>query len=158
MSDYNFRQHFRFNKETVTRLTNLLSDDLSHENDRGLPVPPLHPVCIYLSHMGGAEFQRMTRWCGGVSKSTARLCLIHVVNVLVKRKAEFINMQEVDGMHETARRMFDKYKLPRFSMAVDGMQVPFREAPRKIPENKTQQMFWCMSQAILRYQHLDCCQ
>jgi hypothetical protein len=36
-------------------------------------------------------------------------------------------------MQATAARMFDRYKLPRFAMGVDGMMVRIERAPRSFP-------------------------
>ena len=146
MGDSEFKRHFRFSKESVGRITDLLEEDLVFESNRGLPVPPVQQVCIALNSFAGAHFQRISGWCGGVSQNAARLCLVRVTNALVRRKNQFIFLPDVNQMEETAQRMFDKFKLPRFAMAVDGMQVRFNEAPRKIPANKTKQQFWCRKQ------------
>jgi hypothetical protein len=146
LSDFQFRQHFRFSKDSVDRLTQMLYEDLSFETNRGLPVPPFQQVCIALNHYAGGHFQRISAWCAGISQNGARLCLIRVTDALIKRKSEFIFMPNVDKMLDTAQRMYDKFKLPRFAYAVDGVQMRFSDAPRKIPENKTTQMFWCRKQ------------
>ena len=146
MTDAEFKRHFRFSKESVGRLTDMLHDDLVFETNRGLPVPPLQSVCIALNHYSGGNFQRISGWCAGVSQNAARLCLVRVTEALIRRKSEFITMPSVAQMEETSQRMFEKFKLPRFACAVDGMQVPFSDAPRNIPANKTKQMFWCRKQ------------
>ena len=146
MSDYDFKRHFRFSKDSVGRLTDLLAEDLELETNKGLPVPPLEQVCVALNHFGGGHFQRTSGWCSGVSQSTARECVVRVTDALIRRKNEFIAMPNVDQMSQTAEKMYQRFKLPRFSFAVDGMQVRFTEAPRRIPANKTKQMFWCRKQ------------
>ena len=146
MLNTEFKRHFRFTKDSVNRLTDLLREDLEYENNRGLPVPPVEQVCITLNSFAGANFQRISGWCAGVSQNTARLCVVRVTEALVKRKSEFIYMPSVDEMLSTAERMHDRFKLPRLAYAVDGMQVRFSDAPRGIPDNKTAQMFWCRKQ------------
>ena len=146
MLNTEFKKHFRFSKDSVNRLTELLREDLEFANNRGLPVPPLEQVCITLNSFAGANFQRISGWCGGVSQNTARLCIVRVTDALVRRKSDFIFMPGVDEMLSTAERMLEQYKLPRLAMAVDGMQVRFSDAPRGIPNNKVPQMFWCRKQ------------
>ena len=146
MLDAEFKRHFRFSKLSVNRITDLLREDLEYENNRGLPVPPLEQVCITLNSFAGANFQRISGWCGGVSQNTARLCVARVTDALVRRKSDFIYMPGVDEMLSTAERMQERFKLPRLAYAVDGMQVRFSDAPRGIPANKTAQQFWCRKQ------------
>ena len=146
LSDFQFKQHFRFSKDSVNRLTQILHADLIFESERGLPIPPYLQVCIALNHYAGGHFQRISAWCAGVSQNGARLCLIRVTNALIKKKSEFIFMPNVDQMQDTAQRMQEKFKLPRFAYAVDGVQMRFPDAPRNIPANKTTQMFWCRKQ------------
>ena len=146
MSNEEFKRHFRLSKVSVNRLTDLLSEDLIFDTKRGLPIPPYLQVCICLNHYAGGMFQRTTAWCAGISQCGARLSLIRVTEALIKRKNQFIFMPHSDQMQETAQRMLEKFQLPRFAFAVDRMQVRFTEAPRKIPANKTKQMFWCRKQ------------
>ena len=49
-------------------------------------------------------------------------------------------------MLATSQTILDRFKLPRFALAVDGVQMRFNEAPRKIPGNKNPQLFWCRKQ------------
>ena len=56
-------------------------------------------------------------------------------------------MPDLAAMSDTARRIQQKFHLPGFAFGVDGCQVRFEEAPRRIPANKTKQMFWCRKQA-----------
>ena len=146
MTEAEFKRHFRFSKESVGHLTDLLYDDLVFDTNRGLPVPPLQSVCIALNHFSGGHFQRVSGWCAGVSQNAARLCLVRVTEALVRRKSDFIYMPSVVQMEETSQRMLEKFHLPRFACAVNGMQVPFTDAPGNIPANKTKQMFWCRKQ------------
>jgi hypothetical protein len=81
-----------------------------------------------------------------VSQPTARLCIIRVTEALVRRKHQFVYMPNTDQMQETATRMFDRFKLPCFALGVDGVQIRFEGAPRKIPANKTTQMYWSRKQ------------
>ena len=146
MSDYEFRQQFRFSKDAVQRLSDLVSGDLETENNRGLPVPPLDQVLICLNHLGGGHFQRTSGWCYGVSQSTPRLCIERVVDAIIIHKDEFVFMPDTDQMTATSERMYNKFSLPRLAYAVDGMQVRFAQAPRGIPNNIPQQLFWCRKQ------------
>ena len=51
-------------------------------------------------------------------------------------------MPTVAEMEATAQRMLEKYHLPRFAFAVDGVFTKFQEAPRNLPPGKHKQQFW----------------
>ena len=64
----------------------------------------------------------------------------------MKRRSEFIFMPSREEMAETSSMMEERFHLPNFAMAVDGMMVRFSEAPRGLPPGKHKQIFWCRKQ------------
>ena len=130
------------------KLAIMLEPDLVYTNNRGQPLSPLQQVCIGLHHFAGGQFQRVSGVCGGVSQGAARQALVRFTDALVRRKQEFIFMPSVQEMEDTSAEMLERFHLPRFSMAVDGMMVRFVEAPRRLPLGKHKQQFWC------RYEHI----
>ena len=146
MSDPEFKRHFRFNKQTVERIADMLEEDLKFDTNRGDPLSPVQQVCVALHHFGGGQFQRVTGLCGGISRNGARLALIRVTDALVKKRAEFIYMPGIEEMEETSQKIMERFKLPRFAMAVDGMMTRFEEAPRRLPIGKHKQLYWCRKQ------------
>ena len=93
-----------------------------------------------LNHYGGNQFQRVS---GGVSQNAARTSLVRVTEALIKRRADFMFMPSTEEMVETSTMMQERFHLPRFAMAVDGMMVRFVEAPRGLPQGMHKQQFWC---------------
>ena len=146
MSDPEFKRHFRFSKQSVERIAEMLGEDLEFDTNRGEPLSPVQQVCLALHHYGGGQFQRVTGLCGGVSQNGARLALIRVTDALVKRRAEFIYMPDTEEMEQTSQSIMERFQLPRFSMAVDGMMTRFEEAPRRLPIGKHKQLYWCRKQ------------
>ena len=146
MSDPQFKLQFRFSKESVTRIAELIEADLILDDYRGLPLSPVQQVCCALNHYSGGHFQRTSALCGGVSQNAARLAMIRVTNALVGLREQFIFMPTSEQMEETCERMMTKFHLPRFAMAVDGMMVRFPDAPRGFPPTMHKQLFWCRKQ------------
>ena len=68
MNDVEFKRHFRFTKQHVLKLTELIAEDLISDTNRGLPIDPVLQVTIALNHYAGGHFQRITSWCAGVSQ------------------------------------------------------------------------------------------
>ena len=145
LTDAEFKRHFRFSKNTVVDIVNMLEPDLV-QDPRGEPLTPTQQVCAALCHFGGGHYQRITGLGSGVSQFAARAALIRVTDALIARKAQFISMPDIQEMEETSQKMLERFGLPRFAMAVDGMMARFEEAPRKLPAGKHQQQYWCRKQ------------
>ena len=73
---------------------------------------------------------------------------------LVKLRQEYIFMPSAEEMETTSAMMLERFGLPRFSMAVDGMMVPFVDAPRGLPPGKHKQQFWCRYGFEISLKHL----
>ena len=71
LPDREFKARFRFSKEGVTRLTNLVRGSLSHTTNRGIPFTAEQVVCSALDYLGGGHFQRIQGVCSGSARSTA---------------------------------------------------------------------------------------
>ena len=127
----------------MTRLTDLLADELERPDDRGRPLDPIQEVCIALAYYGGAQLTRIAGLCGGVSQMTAWRSIRRVTTCLASLKEQVIRMPTNEEAEATARRLEAIYHLPGFAFGVDGTVVKFEDAPREIPDNTVQQDFWC---------------
>jgi hypothetical protein len=142
ISDREFRRHFRFDKERVGRLADIIQNHLEFESDRGTPLTPIQQLCVALNFYGGGHFQRIAGLCGGVSQPTAHRCIKKVTEAICLLKPEYIMMPTRQQMQDTARKMEDKFDLPRFAYGVDGVVVKFASKPRGIPDGNVGQNYW----------------
>jgi hypothetical protein len=126
----------------------MMEPDLVYDTNRGVPMSPELKVCLALSHYGGGHFQRVSGLYCGVSQYAARQAVVQVTDSLVSKRGQFIFMPTVTQMEETSRRMFERFHLPKFGLAVDGVQVRFQDAPRKLPGDKHPQQYWCRKQCF----------
>ncbi len=60
MSDAEFRRHFRFTKDQVGELVQMLLPVLTHVTERGNTLTPVQQLCAVLNYCGGGEFQHIT--------------------------------------------------------------------------------------------------
>jgi hypothetical protein len=146
LSDNEFKRNFRFDKESVRRLVNLIRADISYTSRRNNPLTPELQMCIALVHYSGSGFQRITALCGGVSQPSAWRAIKRVTGALCNLKADYIKMPSNEEMRDTAQRILEKFDLPRFAFAIDGMMVVFDGAPRHLPPGIALQKFWCRKQ------------
>jgi hypothetical protein len=140
LTDAEFKSNFRFDKDSVVRLVDILN--LERVNNRGRPLTPVQQVCLALNFYAGGHFTRIAGLCGGVSQKAAWLAIERVTNQLVLLKDQFIHMPTDQEMEETATRLETKFKLPRFAFGIDGVVMIFDGAPRKIPAGTVKQDYW----------------
>ena len=78
LTDAEFKRHFRFSKNTVVDIVNMLEPDLV-QDPRGEPLTPTQQVCAALCHFGGGHYQRKTGLGSGVSQSSSLQSTSHVL-------------------------------------------------------------------------------
>ena len=100
---------------------------------RGSPLTALQTTCIGLSHFAGAHFTRVSAYCGNVSYTAAWNAIDRVRSRLVELAPQYIKMPTGAEKEATARRMEEKFGLPGFAYAVDGMHCRFDGYVRGIP-------------------------
>jgi DDE superfamily endonuclease len=131
LTDFDFKRHFRFNKENARVIADLL--ELDRPSDRGLPLTPIQSLCLALNHYAGSNFTRVSAYCGNVSYHAGWTAIDRVTDALCEISKYVIKLPTLHEMELTSQRMCDKYHLPGFAYAVDGMFVRFDGAPRGIP-------------------------
>ena len=89
---------------------------------------------------GGGHFQRIAGLCGGVSQYAARQALKEVTDALLHYRSQYIFMPTKNEMHETAEKMLQRFKLPRFALfvketsTIDLLYIFTNKVPKKIGE------------------------
>ena len=132
LTDFSFKRQFRFDKDNVVRLTNML--DLEKDNNRGLPLTPVQSVCLTLNHFAGAHFNRVSALCGNVSEHASWDAIDRVRQQILRLQEDFIRMPTVAEMTATEGRMYQRFGLRGFAFGIDGMIARFESAPKGLPE------------------------
>jgi hypothetical protein len=89
LDDAEFRRTFRFSKDGVEELVQMMHNQLSFDDGRN-PVMLLQQVLVALNHYAGDYFQRTSALCAGISKPTACRIIHRVSQALCEHKAEHI--------------------------------------------------------------------
>ncbi len=110
LSNFVFYQHFRFCKERVHQLVDLLYPNGENQNNRGLPYTPTQKVCFILNLLGGNNFLRIGGLIGGASKSTMHNMLYDVIRQCQRNKPDVLYLPTQEMIDENARLIFKKYK------------------------------------------------
>lgn len=112
-----------------------------------------------LLHLAGPQFQKTLGLCSEMSQNGARQCLLHVLDVLLQIKDEYVFMPNRREMYNTSVELEDKFHLPGilckhmysyrcqgFYLGIDGCHMVFTQRPRGLPEAMDSNLFWCRKQ------------
>ena len=146
LPDTVFLQNFRFSKDSVRTLANLVRPKCDRMNNRGSPLSVENQVCCALFQLGGGCFNRVTALAAGISTSCARSATVRVVKALFFLRKDFINFPTPESKMDTANAMLDQFGIDNLFAGIDGCQIRFEEKPRGLPANHPAQKYWCRKQ------------
>ena len=94
----------------------------------------IYQVCLALGIMGGDYYQRTGGLIGGITQSAQCKVLRRVVRAINSSlKDDFLHMPSEEMLRSNSEEYLEKYHLPGFGYAVDGVHMVFEQKPRNIP-------------------------
>ena len=140
ISNLDFYKRYRFCKESVQRLANLLFPE-DPVNNRGLPFTHIQVVCSALHYVGGASFQRTEGVCAGSSTSTAHKSFYTFASALQRFKPHIVHMPTREMMEQNAREVWNKHHIHNVIGGIDGSHVRMECLTRQIPDGMDKEIF-----------------
>ena len=140
-----FREHFRMNKETFVKVSNLIKKDVEFDTNRGLPLNANQALALAITFYTSGTFQRICGHISGVKKSCSCNTIARVSSSLCGLAKDVITVPSYTEMQETADYFEEKYGLPNFAYGVDGcfMRLEKKPAWKDLIEGQNPQDFWC---------------
>ena len=89
-TDEELRARYRFGKESIEYITDLLADNLRRKTNRNHPLSALQQVLIALRFYASASFLQVVGDTVGVNKSTVSRVVANVSLALVARQQEYV--------------------------------------------------------------------
>ncbi|XP_054259916.1 uncharacterized protein LOC128984604 [Macrosteles quadrilineatus] len=127
LTDDEFKDRFRFSKEAVNELIELLTPRLGFPGIRANPntIPNWKKVLIALRFFADGNFHRETGDLLDVSESAACQIVHKVASAICSElKAEYIKFPSGDYATRTKTIFFTKYGFPNVLSCVDGTHIP----------------------------------
>ena len=90
VTDEELRNRFRFGRQGIGYITNLIADKLRRSTRRNHALPPLLQVLIALRFYASGSFLQVIGDTAGVEKSTVSRAVANVSNALIAKQSEFI--------------------------------------------------------------------
>ena len=140
ISNLDFYKRYRFCKQSVHRLANLVFPE-DPVNNRGLPFTHIQVVCSALHYVGGASFQRTEGVCAGSSTSTAHKSFYTFASALQRFKPYIVHMPTREIMEENAREVWNKHHIYNVIGGIDGSHVRMECLTRQMPDGMDKEIF-----------------
>ena len=130
-TDEELRARYRFGKESIEYITDLLADNLRRKTNRNHPLSTLQQVLIALRFYASGSFLQVVGDTVGVNKSTVSRVVANVSRALVARQQEYVKwprQQQELGSLKTA--FYQRGRFPCVIGCVDGTHIRI-QAPNK---------------------------
>ena len=124
-SEEEFKQRFRFKKQTVHLLLHVISSDLEH----GLPnsnnfIPPILQIAVALRFYATGHFQITDGDLIGISQPSVCRIIERVSRAIAKRKAQFIKFPTAGSLQDIKRQFKDIGGIPGVVGCIDCSHIP----------------------------------
>ena len=130
LPDREFQGRYRFSKNGVQRLANLLRPQLQARDGQRNPFTVEQIVCCGLDYLGGGHFQRTEGVCSRSCTSSAFNMAYKFIDALLTHKDEFVRLPDRERRERNAREVLRKHHLFNVNYGIDGSHFTFKEKPR----------------------------
>ena len=131
MPDYEVYGNYRFDREAILEITQLLQEDLITPTRRSHALTPLQKVMATLHFLASGSFQRASGGLAGMVQSTMSKCVHQVVPAILRRMSNQFVMPTQE--EQRVQAMTDFYNIagfPRTIGAIDCTHVAL-QAPHE---------------------------
>ncbi len=132
--DNELRARYRFGRNSINYITNLLREDLSRDTQRGHALEPEQQVLIALRFFASGSFLQVIGDSLGVDKSTVSRVVRDVSLALNRRRDQFIKWSSNNDADKIKNNFFSYAGFPCVIGCVDGTHVRI-QAPHNNENN-----------------------
>lgn len=132
LSDHNFEVLYRFNKETIKEILNMISYGLTKCTNRGQPVSPIIELLITLQFLTTGTFQ--SKSISQVSQPTICRILKKVTTLLSELRLRFIKIPERSDFKNVSDKFFERAAFPEAFGCVGATHIAIKSPGRALSD------------------------
>lgn len=117
------RMRYRFGRESILFITNLVFDDLRRKSKRSHALCPLDQVLIALRFYASGSFLQVIGDTFGVDKATVSRVVFSVTQALITHRDEFIKWPSNEELQEVKNAFFQRGGFPGVIGCIDGSHI-----------------------------------
>ena len=129
-TDSELRARYRFGRESIVFITNLIYDDLKRKTKRGHALDPIEQVLISLRFYASGSFLQVIGDTFGVDKATVSRVLSGVTQALAARQDQFIKWPANEELIDVKSNFFQRGGFPGVIGCIDGSHIKI-QAPHE---------------------------
>ncbi|XP_063404190.1 putative nuclease HARBI1 [Mytilus trossulus] len=121
--DLELVERFRFDRQTILQITDLLQEDLESSTLRNHAIPPVMKVFIALRFYASGSFQNIIADTFNIDQATVSRTIHSVSNALVRRAPKFIKFPSGQVIEENKVKFYAVANFPNVLGLIDGTHV-----------------------------------
>ena len=122
-SDEELRSRYRFGRDSIEFLTEILENDLQRQTTRNHALSPTLQILVALRFFASGSFLQLIGDTVGLPKSSVSRVVKDVSLALAQKQNEFISWPSPAELQEIKRGFYDKGGFPGIIGCVDGTHV-----------------------------------
>ncbi|XP_072168923.1 putative nuclease HARBI1 [Diadema setosum] len=122
-NDVELIQRYRFSRNGIQRIENLIHNDIVAKANRNHPIEPLDKVCAALHFFATGCFQRTDGDTLHLSQASMSRCIAQVSDALSRRLPDFVRLPDEDERRRSKMRFFEIAEFPGVVGVIDGTHV-----------------------------------
>ena len=123
VSDEELRSRYRFGRDSIEFLTEILKNDLQRQTKRNHALSPTQQILVALRFFASGSFLQLIGDTVGLPKSSVSRAVKDVSLALAQKQNEFISWPSPAELQEVKRGFYDKGGFPGVIGCVDGTHV-----------------------------------
>ena len=123
VSDEELRSRYRFGRDSIEFLTEILKNDLQRQTKRNHALSPTQQILVALRFFASGSFLQLIGDTVGLPKSSVSRAVKDVSLALAQKQNEFILWPSPAELREVKRGFYDKGGFPGVIGCVDGTHV-----------------------------------
>jgi hypothetical protein len=126
-------QRFRFNRQAISDICALISEEIERPTKRSQALPVVIQVCTALRFYSQGAFYRATGDCLNISKASQSRCVFNVSKALTKRVKQFIKFPKSElELNQIKQNFYAIDRMPNVIGAIDGTHIEIKTPLRDI--------------------------
>lgn len=127
-TDKELFQRYRFQRNTLLYITDLVADDLPrHTNNRGLPILPVIQVGCFLRYISAGSFQQVIGDTFHMSQPSVNKSIWNVCDAILHHFDGVIVWPNDADVDRNKRHFLNNFRLPNIIGALDGTHIRITE-------------------------------
>ncbi|XP_041472595.1 putative nuclease HARBI1 [Lytechinus variegatus] len=120
-------QRYRFDREGILYITNLIYDDIAPRANRNFPIEPIDKICTALHFYATGCFQRTDGDTLCISQPSVSKIITQVTDALLTKLHQFVHLPNDVERRQNMDRFFGIANFPGIVGLIDGTHVRIQE-------------------------------